>query len=154
MIVDRAEAARFQRQVKVLPAGCWLWTGQGTGDGYGFFRPGPGRPRVMAHRYAYERFVGPIPDGAQLDHRCHTDTPDCPGGKECGHRRCVNPEHLEPVSASENTLRQRHYERARSQCPAGHPYTGDNLIMRADGKRRCRECDRARKRAQPTVAGK
>jgi hypothetical protein len=35
---------------------------------------------------------GPIPDGLQLDHLCRV-------------RCCVNPNHLEPVTAKENTLR-------------------------------------------------
>ena len=47
-------------------------------------------------------------------------------------------------------MRQRHFERSKTECPKGHPYEGDNLIMGKDGKRRCRECDKARKRqSQP-----
>ena len=148
---NRAEIARFQRLAKPQANGCWLWTGQlGTRDGYGKFKPSPGQPTQMAHRWAYEAFTGPIPDGMQIDHACHSKDAACPGGPDCQHRRCVNPEHLEPVTASENTLRQRHYERTRTECPKGHPYEGDNLIVRADGKRRCRECDRLRKRASRT----
>ena len=106
----------------------------------------PGQPKVMAHRWAYEAFIGPIPDGYQLDHLCHTNDAGCPGGPDCGHRRCCNPAHLEPVTASENTMRQRHFERAKTECPRGHPYMGDNLISGSDGRRRCRTCDQARKR--------
>lgn len=100
----------------------------------------------MAHRWSYEVYVGPIPDKYQIDHKCHSDDLTCAGGHDCIHRRCVNPEHLEAVTASENTMRQRHYERAKTECPKGHPYSGDNLIEGSDGRRRCRECDRARKR--------
>ena len=117
----------------------------GTSDGYGHFRPGPGQPRHMAHKWAYTAFIGPIPEGMQIDHRCHTEDKDCPGGQSCQHRRCVNPQHLEAVTASENTKRQRHAGRAKTHCPKGHPYTGDNLILWNDGKRRCRECDTARR---------
>jgi hypothetical protein len=145
--MDRAELARWQRHVKPQANGCWLWTGtHGTRDGYGKFQPRPGQPKVMAHRYSYELYVGPIPEGHQIDHTCHTDDTSCPGGPGCPHRRCVNPAHLEPVTASENTTRQRHYERARTHCPKGHPYEGDNLIVGSDARRRCRECDRTRKR--------
>ena len=47
---------------------------------------------VMAHRFAYEEYVGPIPDGLQIDHLCRN-------------KWCVNPEHLEPVTCRENALR-------------------------------------------------
>ena len=50
----------------------------------------------MAHRYVYELFRGPIPDGHVLDHVKK---------KGCKHRDCVNPDHLEPVTQQENTLR-------------------------------------------------
>lgn len=144
---NRAELARFNRQAVHQQNGCWLWTGtDGTKDGYGKFRPSPGKPAYMAHRWAYEAFVGPIPDGMQIDHKCHTDDAACPGGPTCQHRRCVNPAHLEPVTGSQNTMRQRHAERLKTSCPSGHPYEGDNLIRAADGRRHCRECDIARKR--------
>ena len=145
--MNRAEQARFQRQVKIQPNGCWIWTGQGNIHGYDMFQPSPGQKRQMVHRWSYETFVGVIPERYQIDHKCHTDDESCLGGKDCQHRRCCNPSHLEAVTGSENTLRQRHYERARTRCPKGHPYEGDNLIVRKDGKRRCRECDRERKRA-------
>lgn len=143
---NRSEAARFQRLAKPQANGCWLWTGKGNNDGYGMFKSGAGKPRMTAHKWSYLTFNGPIPEGLQIDHRCHTDDTTCPGGDDCSHRRCVNPAHLEAVTASENTMRQRHYARSRTECPKGHPYDGDNLIIGKDGKRRCRECDRARKR--------
>lgn len=146
---SRSHMARFHRHAKPQPNGCWMWTGDGDGYGYALFRPGPGHPRYMAYRWSYEVFVGPIPQGMQIDHVCHTNDTGCPGGPSCPHRRCVNPDHLEPVTGSENTLRQRHAKRAKGACPKGHPYSGDNLIVRGDGKRRCRECDRSRKR-RPT----
>ena len=138
--------ARFQRLAKPQADGCWLWTGEGNSDGYGMFKAASGAQRMLAHKWAYLAYVGPVPDGLQLDHKCHTEDLSCAGGKECRHRRCVNPAHLEPVTPSENTLRQRHFGRSKTECPKGHPYTGDNLITGVDGRRRCRECDRARKR--------
>lgn len=67
-------------------SGCWLWTGGSLGSmGYGAFSPAGAtfkvRGVVYAHRFAYEHFVGPVPAGLCVLHRC--DTPPC-----------VNPDHL------------------------------------------------------------
>lgn len=149
--MNRAQLARFQRQIKPNDNGCWIWQGTGSPDGYGHFQPAAGEKRWMAHKWSYTMHKGAIPDGMQVDHKCHTDDTSCPGGAGCTHRKCVNPAHLEVVTASENTKRQRHYKRARTACPKGHLYAGDNLIEGSDGKRRCRECDRARKRASQSI---
>lgn len=70
--------------------GCWLWLGSLTDKGYGRFYMGG--KRYLAHRYSYEHFVGPIPEGLEPDHLCRVPA-------------CVNPAHLEPVTRSENTRR-------------------------------------------------
>lgn len=46
---------------------CWLWTGTLTSHGYGQFKVN--NRRLRAHRVAYGLTIGPIPDGAILDHR-------------------------------------------------------------------------------------
>jgi hypothetical protein len=95
--------------------GCWLWTGRQDGKGYGSFSvqqsPGVWKTR-KAHRISYELHRGRIPEGLQLDHLCRV-------------RNCVNPDHLEPVTNRENSLRGYGAcgENARkTHCPAGHPY--------------------------------
>lgn len=82
---------------------CWLWIGSRTHDGYGLF--GADNRRTGAHRFSYEFHVGPIPDGLQLDHLCYV-------------RNCVNPAHLEPVTAAENGRRARVWAAARRRAGA------------------------------------
>ena len=117
-------------------SGCWLWTGAKTGSGYGqISRQGPGwRKTHLAHRLAYEELVGPIPGDKEIDHLCCNPV-------------CVNPNHLEPVTHAENlrrmTERGRNWQQAKTHCPKGHPYSGDNLILPRRGGRGCRTCKNA-----------
>lgn len=118
--------------------GCWTWLGKRQGENYGAFSFAEGEHpdglRTMyAHRYLYELFVGPIPDGYQVDHLCHNPT-------------CCNPEHLDAVPQREN-LRRRH-----KLCRKGHSMEGHNRqVMERKGDRefaRCRICYDAYKQAQ------
>jgi hypothetical protein len=117
----------FWSKVRVLPNGCWEWTASRI-SGYGQFART--LPR-LAHRRAYERLVGPVPEGLELDHLCRN-------------RACVNTDHLEPVTGSENAMRGLRPIQLRSKryCPHGHPYSGSNLYIRTDGARECRICRR------------
>jgi hypothetical protein len=113
----RPVADRFWEKVEKIADGCWLWTAGLSQDGYGLFREGPGRTRP-AHRWAYEHIVGEIPEGLQLDHLCRV-------------RNCVNPNHLEPVTAAENSRRAR-----VTHCKRGHELTPDNVYW----QRSCKTC--------------
>lgn len=124
--------ARFESNVLVLPSGCWEWqAGLGAGKYGRFWAQGKAVP---AHRFAYESWVGPIPDGLTLDHTCH-DRSTCSGGT-CAHRKCINPLHLEPVTSSENVKRRYGVDR----CKWGHDLTPENCYLRSDGTRRCKTC--------------
>jgi hypothetical protein len=80
---------RFQRQTRRLPGGCWVLRNQTTG--YARFKLAG--YWVAAHRFAYRAFVGPIPDGLDIDHICVNAA-------------CVRPAHLEPVTRAENQRRR------------------------------------------------
>lgn len=113
--------------------GCRVWTRGKYYQGYGVCRH-DGKYR-KAHRVSYEVFVGPIPDGLEMDHLCRN-------------RACINPAHLEPVTHLENMRRSNpwHPQKAKRFCPSGHPYDERNtLISKATGERRCRACMRAYK---------
>jgi hypothetical protein len=82
---------------------CWPWDAYCDENGYGIFWDG--RKIIKAHRWGYERYVGPIPGGLVPDHTCHDPDVCEAAASECPHRRCVNYRHLEPVTNRENVLR-------------------------------------------------
>jgi hypothetical protein len=123
---------RLGEQVLFMPDGCWHWTGAFFASGYGNIWIDE-KPR-RAHRAMYELLVGAIPDGLELDHTC-------------GHKACVNPSHLEPVTHRENVLRSpsgfASVNARKTVCPRGHPYDEANTWRDTRGRRYCRTCQRA-----------
>lgn len=73
-------------------SGCWVWRRQKTKEGYGKFEH-EGR-QIYAHRWSYEKHVGPIPHGLVIDHICNN-------------KACINPDHLRPTTDAENIRRGR-----------------------------------------------
>jgi hypothetical protein len=110
-IVNDDEARFWSKVDRRGDDACWLWTGSVNVGGYGIFSAGG---RILgAHRWAYEHFVGDVPeDRPFLDHACHSRAQECRANMACDHRRCVNftqgdPErlHLEPVTRLVNAQR-------------------------------------------------
>lgn len=122
--------------------GCWNWTGSVVRTGYGQIKVRKGLVQ-RTHRVMYEALVGPIPEGLDLDHLCRN-------------RRCMNPEHLEPVTERENALRGQGpaaRNAMKTHCPRGHPYSGGNLyIIPSTGGRMCRTCSKEGERRRRIAA--
>lgn len=131
---------------KVIQSECWEWTAYRDRDGYGKFfthKRNGYAVKEYAHRWAYARWVGDIPEGMEIDHLCRN-------------RGCVNPGHLEAVTKRENNLRSLSVSANRARqthCLRGHPLSGSNLRVTKDNRRRCRECDRAARQAKRVPKG-
>jgi hypothetical protein len=123
----------FMDRVNYTSTGCWEWQGAKKPTGYGNVR-NDGRTK-MPHRVVFELVYGPIEESFEVDHLCRN-------------RACCNFGHLEKVIRTENISRadMRKDYSSRTHCNKGHPFSGKNLSLRSDGGRRCKICDRDRKR--------
>lgn len=118
---------------------CWIWTGYIQKNGYVLtrLRHESGRRDWMAHRLAYELEIGKIGFGLTIDHLCRV-------------RHCVNPNHLEAVTAGENALRgfgPPAMNKRKTICKRGHQLRGKNLYVHPrSGERNCRTCTKLKMR--------
>lgn len=107
---------------------CWLWANVVNTRDYGQIYV-DGRMK-MAHRVVYEALVGEIPEGLTIDHLCRTP-------------RCINPEHLEPVTNRVNILRgisPMAKNARKTHCIRGHEFTPENTTMKYGKWRLCKKC--------------
>lgn len=86
---------RIGRRIKPQANGCWLY----EGGRQRYAQVWTGHDQMPAHRYVYEILVGEIPEDHVLHHVCETP-------------RCVNPDHLEPMTNSEHLAHHRQLRRA------------------------------------------
>lgn len=117
-----------------VDGGCWNWDGCVTSQGYGVLYWD--KKKQPAHRQAWMMFRGPIPSDFHIHHICEN-------------RRCVNPDHLLPVTPREHVndytpLAAPNINAQKTHCSKGHPLEGDNIYNPpGTNKRVCRICKKA-----------
>lgn len=101
----------------VTDSGCWEWNGSRTHPdnprrSYG--RLTVSRKAIPAHRVAYETWVGEIPEGHVVRHKC--DNPPC-----------INPEHLETGTHQQNAVDRE--KRSNPRRLTGEKNPGSKLTL-------------------------
>jgi hypothetical protein len=112
---------RFLNKIRIADTGCWIWQASTNGVGYGQFVPS--RP-MLAHRFAYQYFIGELIPSLEIDHICRV-------------KLCVNPLHLRQVTRAENLTNW-----LRPPCAR----CGKETTVNAKGERRCFPCQKIRGR--------
>lgn len=140
---------RLMRWV-VIDGTCWRVTRGLRKDGYCQIQlTGKRAPKVLGHRLSYEHFIGPIPEGLELDHVW---------ARGCRFRSCINPAHLEPVTRAVNIRRGTQAEQTRAyfdalwenrtHCDNGHDLSEAGIYVEpVTAHRSCRACRAAEKSA-------
>jgi HNH endonuclease len=114
-----AAADRFTAKIEVGPippavlaldSPCAVWTGARNRSGYGVVKIRAYRPsNLLAHLVSFQLYVGDVPAGCQVHHRCHV-------------RACVNPEHLEAKETAAHVAEHnqtRHTRKTRLSLKSG-----------------------------------
>ena len=132
--MDEIKERIYKKVLCDIETKCWVWQSTLNISGYGSM--GRNGKTVRAHRLSYEAFKGEIPQGLIIDHVCKN-------------RKCVNPDHLEPVTPIENGSRERagNWNRDKTHCKRGHEFSESNtkITMRKYGHdgwvlRTCLQC--------------
>jgi hypothetical protein len=121
---------RLLADLVVSESGCWT-SSRLKPAANGYTTVGVYNAVRHAHVVLYLLTYGEPGQHLELDHTCRN-------------RACFNPEHLEPVTHQENMKRSplvgKSPKPRKTECPKGHPYVGENLILTKRGHSRCRTC--------------
>ena len=91
-IYERKIVSDEQRYIVDINTGCWNYAMHIKSTGYGDYWSIKDKKDIGAHVYFYKKYKGNLSKGLVLDHLCRNT-------------KCVNPDHLEAVSFSENIRR-------------------------------------------------
>ena len=122
--------------------GCWLWNGSNRGPkNHKYGTLFINKKAISVHRLSYENFIGPIPEGKDILHKCDTSL-------------CINPNHLWAGTHQENMKDMSKKGRSKTapnsgrfkkqtHCKKGlHELSGKNIRLIKTGKL-CRPCANA-----------
>ena len=87
----------------------------------------------LVHQLVTLAFVGPVPEGMEVRHlngvRSDNTLPNLAYGTHLDNMR-------------DQRAHGTHRNSLKANCPAGHPYAGENLMVDKHGNRRCAKCRR------------
>lgn len=124
-LLSEVELKRFRGfYMMPSPNHCWLWR-YGDKDKYANFYT-DSKVKWLVHRLAYTLWVGNIPKGYIVHHKCRS-------------KRCTNPRHLLAITYSEH--RKIHGPKGSLYCDRGHKFTSIKLHP-VTGRRiaTCKKC--------------
>ena len=127
---------RLRAKSRTPEDGCWEVI-KPNNKGYTQFYVDGKYPLV--HRWSYEHFVGPIPEGLVIDHLCNNND-------------CWRPDHLEPVSQKVNVRRGEATAASETHCANNHEFTPETTYIYPNGDRDCRVCRRASQKKYRSAA--